>query len=54
MSLGERIGHLIVVTDGVAPGELVAVDGFELLKDAVVVKPVGPAVRNDSKNAIKP
>ena len=54
VSLGERIGHLIVVTDGVAPGELVAVDGFELLKDAVVVKPVGPAVRNDSKNAIKP
>ncbi|MDE5584911.1 MAG: efflux RND transporter periplasmic adaptor subunit [Muribaculaceae bacterium] len=54
VSLGERIGHLIVVTDGVAPGELVAVDGFELLKDAVVVKPVGPAVRNDSKIAIKP
>ena len=54
VAVGSKSGRWIAVKDGLAPGEMVAVDGFEALAKAKVVKPVGVPADFDRKNAAMP
>ncbi|MDE6291451.1 MAG: efflux RND transporter periplasmic adaptor subunit [Muribaculaceae bacterium] len=54
VTVGSRSGRWIVVKDGLSPGEMVATDRFELLSDAVVVKPVVVSAKVKPVNAAKP
>lgn len=54
VSVGEKVGDRIVVEKGLAPGEMVAVDRFELLSEAVDVTPVGIPVKHNSERKSKP
>ncbi len=54
VTLGPKVGKVIVVKSGLAPGEMVAVDRFELLSEAAVVKPVVKKSKQNHKSATKP
>ena len=54
VAVGSKSGRWIAVKDGLAPGEMVAVDEFEALAKAKVVKPVGVPADSDRKNAAMP
>lgn len=52
VTVGSKVGKWIVIKDGLAPGEMVATDKFELLSEAAVVRPVYAKYNN--KNAVQP
>ena len=52
--VGEKVGDRVVVEKGLAPGEMVAVDRFELLSEVVDVTPVGIPVKHGSERKSKP
>lgn len=54
VTVGSKVGKWIVVKEGLSPGELVATDKFDILSDAVVVKPVCISSKADTKNAALP
>lgn len=54
VTIGSKVGKLIVVKSGLAPGEMVATDRFELLSEAAVVKPIGLRVKNGAKKTAMP
>ena len=54
VTVGDTVGRLVIVKDGLAPGEMVAVDQFGLLSGTAVVKPVGVSANYDSKKAAQP
>ncbi|MDE6552560.1 MAG: efflux RND transporter periplasmic adaptor subunit [Muribaculaceae bacterium] len=54
VKVGTKAGKRIVVKSGLAPGEMVATDRFELLFEAVVVKPVGLSDKHNLKKSAVP
>ena len=54
VTIEEQLGKRVVVKGGLAPGELVAVDGFDILSDMGVVKPVGVSVEDNPENEVLP
>lgn len=53
VTVGSKVGKWIVVKEGLAPGDMVATDRFELLSEASMVRPVVSAKVN-LKNAAQP
>lgn len=54
VTIGSKVGRWIAVKSGLTPGEMVATDRFELLSEAVVVKPVIRSVKSNPKKAAQP
>lgn len=54
VSVGERIGNIIVVKAGLLAGEMVATDKFDLLRDNKKVLPVGIQKKGNSKISAVP
>lgn len=54
VSVGAPVGKRIVVKSGLAPGEMVATDKFDLLFDGEKVSPLGAEDKNNSKKSAQP
>lgn len=54
VEVGSKVGKLMVIKEGLKPGEMVATDGFELLSEAVMVTPVGVNQNDIRTNSSKP
>lgn len=54
VEVGSKVGKLMVIKEGLKPGEMVATDGFELLSEAVMVTPVAVNQNDIRTNSSKP
>ncbi|MDE7350630.1 MAG: efflux RND transporter periplasmic adaptor subunit [Muribaculaceae bacterium] len=54
VTVGSKVGKLIIVKSGLAPGEMVATDRFDLLSEAEVVRPIGQGSKRNVKKTAQP
>lgn len=50
VTVGASVDSKIIVEDGLHPGEMVATDGFEFLRDSIVVRPEVKSFTDNSQN----
>jgi len=53
VKVGQRIGSNWIITEGVKPGEKVALIGNAIIKPGMVIKPVMNPYSYDSTSAVK-
>ena len=53
VTVGPKVGKLIIVKGGLAPGESVATDRFEILPEVKMVRPVGLKANHNQEKTVR-